>query len=146
MKIKSYSKFVKIIRSANAYWDYIKYRNIFNKWYENEMVCGDDKTPFWWNSERFVCSECHINIRGITQIVEHIMSNHFVLVKIIPEVSMVFKKKVKVISKAPEVENKLIKKHRFRHPLKPWQDPESLFCSPKLKQIIGKEPQGKECQ
>ena len=30
------------------------------------------------------------------------------------------------------------------HPLKPWDDPESLFCSPKLKDITGKEPRTKE--
>lgn len=30
--------------------------------------------------------------------------------------------------------------------LKPWKDPESLFCSPKLGEIIGKEPaSGEEC-
>ena len=28
--------------------------------------------------------------------------------------------------------------------LKPWKDPESLFCSPKLKEITGKEPRTKE--
>jgi len=33
------------------------------------------------------------------------------------------------------------------HYLKPWQDPESLFCSPKLKEIIGKEPlKDEECR
>lgn len=33
------------------------------------------------------------------------------------------------------------------HPLKPWKDPESLFCSPNLKNIINKEPlRGKECR
>lgn len=26
-----------------------------------------------------------------------------------------------------------------KHPLKPWQDPESLFCSPKLSEITKKE-------
>ena len=30
---------------------------------------------------------------------------------------------------------------------KPWKDPQSLFCSPRLKEIIGKEPlKGKECK
>lgn len=34
-----------------------------------------------------------------------------------------------------------------RHYAKPWKDPESLFCSPKLKEIINKEPlSGKECK
>jgi hypothetical protein len=32
------------------------------------------------------------------------------------------------------------------YPLKPWRDPESLFCSKNLKNIIGKEPlSGNEC-
>jgi hypothetical protein len=36
---------------------------------------------------------------------------------------------------------------KLTHPLKPWRDPESLFCSPNLKYIIDKEPlQGKECR
>jgi hypothetical protein len=36
---------------------------------------------------------------------------------------------------------------RLHVPLKPWKDPESLFCSPKLKEIIGKEPlRGEECR
>lgn len=31
--------------------------------------------------------------------------------------------------------------------LKPWKDPESLFCSPNLKEIINKEPlSGEECK
>ena len=41
---------------------------------------------------------------------------------------------------------KFIKK-TSHHPLKPWDDPESLFCSPNLKEIIGKEPlKGDECK
>jgi hypothetical protein len=37
--------------------------------------------------------------------------------------------------------------HIHRHPLKPWKDPNSLFCSPRLNEIIGKEPRkGKECK
>lgn len=33
------------------------------------------------------------------------------------------------------------------YPLKPWRDPESLFCSPNLKNIINKEPlHGDECR
>ena len=36
--------------------------------------------------------------------------------------------------------------HLHLHPLKPWNDPESLYCSPKLKDIINKEPlSGNEC-
>jgi hypothetical protein len=41
----------------------------------------------------------------------------------------------------------LKEKKIHRHPLKPWDDPESLFCSPKLKEIIGKEPKkGNGCK
>lgn len=47
-----------------------------------------------------------------------------------------------------------IKKKREKPPvkkpprvyLKPWKDPQSLFCSPKLGEIVGKEiPRGVEC-
>jgi hypothetical protein len=41
---------------------------------------------------------------------------------------------------------KYVRKRRT-YPLKPWRDPESLFCSPNLKYIINKEPlQGDECR
>jgi len=34
-----------------------------------------------------------------------------------------------------------------RHPLKPWKDPDSLFCSPNLGKIIGKDiATGEECR
>jgi hypothetical protein len=40
------------------------------------------------------------------------------------------------------------KKPKIRHFLKPWQDPESLFCDTKfLQQFLGKEPaKGNECK
>lgn len=42
---------------------------------------------------------------------------------------------------------KRLKPIKHRHHLKPWKDPESLFCSPKLKEITGKEPlKGSECK
>lgn len=47
------------------------------------------------------------------------------------------------------IEEKIIpiKKQRHRYPLKPWKDPQSLFCSPNLKDIINKEPlHGDECK
>jgi hypothetical protein len=35
-----------------------------------------------------------------------------------------------------------------KHPLKPWKDPESLFCDTEfLRKIVGKEPaKGDECK
>lgn len=41
-----------------------------------------------------------------------------------------------------------ISKVKNRHPLKPWQDPESLFCDTEfLKKFLGKEPlKGEECR
>lgn len=42
---------------------------------------------------------------------------------------------------------KYVKKPVHRYPLKPWKDPQSLFCSPNLKNIINKEPlHGDECK
>jgi len=42
---------------------------------------------------------------------------------------------------------KYVKQERHRYPLKPWKDPQSLFCSPNLKYIINKEPlSGDECR
>ena len=40
------------------------------------------------------------------------------------------------------------KGERLKHPLKPWQDPESLFCDTGfLEKFLGKKPrEGKECK
>lgn len=45
------------------------------------------------------------------------------------------------------IDYRLIKKHGI-HPLKPWEDPESLFCDTQfLEKIIGKEPlKGNQCK
>lgn len=46
-----------------------------------------------------------------------------------------------------EKREKYVKKQRHTYSLKPWKDPQSLFCSPNLKNIIDKEPlQGDECR
>lgn len=42
-----------------------------------------------------------------------------------------------LIPRSPRPKN-IAPKHT--HPLKPWKDPQSLFCSPRLKEIIKKEP------
>jgi hypothetical protein len=45
-----------------------------------------------------------------------------------------------------EKREKYVRKRRT-YPLKPWKDPQSLFCSPNLKNIINKEPlHGDECR
>lgn len=47
----------------------------------------------------------------------------------------------------PYIQEKRLKMIR-RVPLKPWKDPESLFCDTKfLREFLGKEPaKGKECK
>ena len=145
-----------IIHSANAYRDYIWYHKIYYTWYENELVCGQDRNNtrlFLWLSDRFICRECKFEVNTLhgdltpkqqTQIVDHIKSNHFVLIKINP-----FQKDKGV---AENKENKsvprIVKGVRFRHPLKPWKDPESLFCDTEfLTKFIGKKPtEGRECK
>ncbi len=151
---------MKIIHSANVYWDYIHYHKIYDKWYKNELVCGHDKNDsdelfLWHQNDLFVCRECHFRVHAAngklgltpkerTEIVEHIKSNHFVLIKL---VNAFQKSKLKITKKESNPAPR-IKEQKHRHPLKPWKDPESLFCDSEfLKKLIGKEPtKGKECK
>ena len=142
-----------IIHSANAYRDYVWYHKIYNTWYENELVCGhdrDDDSLFCWRHDMFICRECKFKVyiehdrdlttKQQTQIVEHIKSNHFVLIRLNP-----FQKNKGVAENKENKPRIIVKGARFRHPLKPWKDPESLFCDTEfLKTFISSGSRGRE--
>lgn len=153
---------MKIIHSANVYWDYIHHHKIYYNWYKNELVCGHDTNDydelFLWHNDLFVCRQCHFRIynsglgltpKERTKIVDHIKFNHFVLIKIVnPSQNENELKNISITKKEDVKPAPRIKKQRHRHPLKPWKDPESLFCDTEfLENFIGKEPtKGKECK
>ena len=69
--------------------------------------------------------------RSKEKVKNHLIKYHLIKISLI-------KPKIKDINERPKI----------RHFLKPWQDPESLFCDTKfLRQFLGKEPaKGNECK
>ncbi len=90
---------------------------IYKDLFEQEATMG-----VFGGMTHFVCKTCG---KDFTQ--KHAVANH--------------------VPKCRKKHERISKSHRYVHPLKPWDDPESLFCSPKLKDIIKKEPlTGDECR
>lgn len=110
------------IRKVDAYKEYIE-ENILERYERIVFVMGTRRVNHY-KRRKYVCTVCGYSTEPSLgddtryAILDHIMGEHFQLIG---------------IEEAPL--------KRRPHYLKPWKDPESLFCDTKfLESLLGKEP------